>query len=336
MRTLSLSFVAAALLWAAPLLWAGTALAQDKLLNASYDPTRELYRDVGAAFGAEWQAKTGRTISIQTSHGGSGSQARAVLDGLPADVVTLALAGDIDALAARGMVAKDWATRLPHEAVPATSTIVFLVRAGNPRHIQDWPDLVKPGTAIIMPNPKTSGGARWAFLAALGWAKRQAGATPQSEEDFMRDLIAHVPVLDSGARGATATFVQRRQGDVLLAWENEALLARDELGHGAFDIVYPPVSIRADPPVAVVDAVVDRQGTRAAATAYLEFLYGKTAQALFARHHFRPTDPEILAQSAAQFPAITTFGIELFGGWAQAQAAYFADGGMFDRIAVKR
>jgi sulfate transport system substrate-binding protein len=313
-----------------------SAHAQDKLLNVSYDPTRELYREVGQAFGAQWKAQTGRTVTIQASHGGSGSQARAVIDGLPADVVTLALAGDIDALAARGLLAKDWAQRLPDNSVPATSLIVFLVRAGNPKNIHDWPDLVKPGVGVITPNPKTSGGARWGFLAALGWATRQPGATDASAESYMRTLLAHVPVLDSGARGATATFVQRRQGDVLLSWESEALLAQDEMGRGAFQIVYPSVSIRAEPPVAVVDQVVDKQGSRNVAAAYLRFLYTEQGQELFARHHYRPIDANVLARYKAAFPEVPTFGIDLFGGWQQADQKYFADGGLFDRIAVRR
>ena len=314
----------------------GMAWAQDTLLNASYDPTRELYRAVNAEFSAQWRSQTGRRVSINTSHGGSGAQARAVLDGLPADVVTLALASDIDALAARGLLAADWATRLPNNATPYTSTIVFLVRHGNPKGIRDWADLVRPGIAVITPNPKTSGGARWNYLAALGWAMRQPGATPASGEAYLKSLFAHVPVLDTGARGATNTFVQRGLGDVLLAWENEALLARTELGPGKFDIVYPSVTIVAEPPVAVVDSVVDRRGSRAVADAYLNFLYTPEAQEIAARHHFRPRSPEVAARHAAEFPPLETFDIGAFGGWTRAQAEHFADGGTFDRIVARK
>jgi sulfate/thiosulfate transport system substrate-binding protein len=312
-----------------------SARAQDRLLNVSYDATREMYRDINRSFADTWKQQTGREVSIDTSHGGSGSQARAVIDGLPADVVTLALSGDIDALAARGLVAKDWASRLPNQSVPATSTIVFLVRTGNPKSIHDWPDLIKPDVAVIMPNPKTSGGARWGFLAALGWAMQQPGATKDSEDGFIRTLLSRVPVFDSGSRGATATFVQRRQGDVLLSWESEALLAQDQLGHGAFQIVYPSMSIRADPPVAVVDAVVQKRDTTKLATAYLQYLYTPTAQQAFARHHYRPTDPQVLAANAAEFPAVKMFGIDTFGGWAQVQKDDFADGGLFDRLSAR-
>jgi sulfate transport system substrate-binding protein len=312
------------------------ARAQQHLLNVSYDPTREFYREIGAAFAADWAGRGGQAVVVDTSHGGSGAQARAVLDGLEADVVTLALAADIDALAARGLVAADWASRFADQATPSTSTIVFLVRRGNPKQIHDWPDLIKPGVTVVTPNPKTSGGARWGFLAALGWARQQSGATDASAEAYMRALFAHVPVLDSGARGATATFVQRRQGDVLLSWENEALLALQELGHGQFELVYPSVSIRADPPVAVVDAVVDRRGTRAVASAYLQFLWSPAAQEIAAKHYFRPRDPAVLARHRDIFPEVPTFGIEAFGGWAKAQADNFADGGLFDRIITAR
>lgn len=315
---------------------AGQAVAQDHLLNVSYDPTRELYREIGTAFAADWKQRTGQTLTIDTSHGGSGAQARSVLDGLQADVVTLALAADIDALAARGLLVTDWATKFPDQATPSTSTIVFLVRRGNPKQIRDWPDLIKPGVVIVTPNPKTSGGARWGFLAALGWARQLPDATDASVEAYMRALFAHVPVLDSGARGATATFVQRRQGDVLISWENEALLALQELGRGQFELVYPPLSIRADPPVAVVDSVVDRRGTRAAATAYLEFLWSPVGQEIAAKHFYRPRDTAVLARHRDIFPELRTFGIESFGGWTRAQADNFADGGLFDRILAPR
>ena len=261
------------------------ARAQTALLNVSYDPTRELYRDINKAFAARYQADAGQAVSIRMSHGGSGSQARAVLDGLPADVVTLALGADIDALARRGLLAADWQARLPDNSSPYVSTIVFLVRKGNPKNVRDWDDLVRPGVAVITPNPKTSGGARWNVLAAVAWAQRQPGATEDSAQDFLRKMFAQVPVLDTGARGATASFAQRGLGDVLLAWENEAWLAKAELGRDQFEIVYPTVSIRAEPPVAVVDSVVDKRGTRAAAEAYLKFLYSKEGQELVAKHH---------------------------------------------------
>ena len=318
------------------LLAAWPARAQDSLLNASYDPTRELYRDIDQAFPAQWLQRTGRHLTINASHGGSAAQARAVLDGLPADVVTLALAYDIDMLAAAGLVAKDWQSRLPDHATPYTSTVVFLVRKGNPRHILDWGDLIRPGVAVITPNPKTSGGARWNYLAALGWALRQPGASEASAEDYLGRLFANVPVLDTGARAATNSFVQRGLGDVLLAWENEALLAAQELGPGAFDIVYPSVSILAEPPVAVVDSVVDRRGTRAAAEAYLKFLWTGEGQEIAARHYFRPRDPSVARRHAALFPAMAMFDIGLFGGWQKAQATQFADGGVFDRIFSRR
>jgi sulfate/thiosulfate-binding protein len=309
-----------------------SANAADALLNASYDPTRELYREINRAFIAAWQAKTGQRVAVSQSHGGSGAQARAVLDGLQADVVTLALAADIDALAKRGLIAADWQTRLPNNAAPYTSTIVFLVRTGNPKGIHDWPDLLKPGVAVITPNPKISGGARWNFLAALGWAQRQPGATSESAEAFMRALFRQVPVLDTGARGATTSFAQRGLGDVLLAWENEAWLARKEFGASEFDMVYPSLSILAEPPVAVVDSVVDRKGTRAIAQAYLEFLYTREGQEAAARNYYRPRDPVILAQYAERYGTLPLLTIQEFGGWDAAQATYFADGGMFDRI----
>jgi sulfate transport system substrate-binding protein len=266
------------------------------------------------------------------SHGGSGAQARAVLEGLQADVVTLALAADIDALAVRGLLAADWQKRLPDNAAPYTSTIVFLVRKGNPKHIKDWPDLIGAGVQVITPNPKTSGGARWIFLAALAWAERQPGATTASAEAYMRDLFHHVPVLDTGARGATNSFVQRELGDVLLAWENEAWLARGEFASDDYQIVYPSISILAEPPVAVVDKVVDKKGTRAAAQAYLEFLYTPQAQRIIGKHYYRPRDKAVAAEYAERYPPLKMATIADFGGWDAAQAKYFADSGMFDRI----
>ncbi len=312
------------------------AAAQDRLLNVSYDPTREFYKEFNQQFAAYWRSQTGRSIAISTSHGGSGAQARSVLEGLQADVVTLALASDIDALAAKGLLAKDWQGRLPNHSVAYTSTIVLLVRKGNPKQVHDWPDLIRPGVAVITANPKTSGGARWAFLAALGWAMRQPGATEATAQEYMRQLFQHVPVLDSGSRGATTTFVQRGIGDVLLAWENEAKLAQAEVGSGAFEIVYPSVSILAEPPVAVVDSVVDHDGARAAAQAYLNYLYTPAGQELAARHFYRPRDQAVLARFQADFPTLPLFAIDVFGGWTKAQARYFADGGMFDRIAVRQ
>jgi sulfate transport system substrate-binding protein len=302
------------------------------LLNASYDPTREFYLGYNKAFARHWRAKTGDTVSIRQSHGGSGKQARSVIDGLDADVVTLALAYDIDELAARGkLVPADWQKRLPHNSAPYTSTIVFLVRKGNPKGIKDWDDLVKPGTAVITPNPKTSGGARWNYLAAWGYALKKYGSQAKAQA-FVGQLLANVPVLDSGARGSTTTFVERGIGDVLLAWENEALLAQKELGPGKFDIVAPSVSILAEPPVSVVDKVVDKRGTRAAAQAYVEYLYSAEGQDIAGRHHYRPTDAAAAAKFAGQFPKLKLFTVdEVFGGWAKAQQAHFADGGSFDK-----
>ena len=302
------------------------------LMNVSYDPTRELYRAIDRAFAAAWQTKTGQSVSVNQSHGGSGAQARAVLDGLQADVVTLALAADIEALSKRGLIAPGWQSRLPDNATPFTSTIVLLVRKGNPKGIHDWPDLLKPGVAVITPNPKTSGGARWNFLAALAWARRQPSATAATAEAFMRDLFHHVPVLDTGARGATNSFAQRDLGDVLIAWENEAWLARKEFGADAYEIVYPSVSILAEPPVAVVDSVVDKRGTRDVAQAYLEYLYTPEAQDIAARNYYRPRDPAVALRYAERYPALNLVTIQDFGGWDTAQATYFADGGLFDRI----
>ena len=303
-----------------------------ELLNVSYDPTRELYQEVDAAFAEAWRAKTGQTVVIRQSHGGSGSQARAVIDGLQADVVTLALAYDVNAVAKAGLLDQAWHQRLPENSAPYTSTIVFLVRQGNPKGIRDWPDLIKPGVSVITPNPKTSGGARWNYLAAWGYALRQPGGSDQTAREFVAKLFANVPVLDSGARGATNTFVQRGMGDVLLAWENEAYLAIAE-AKGAIEIVAPSVSILAEPPVAVVDQVVDRKGTRTAAEAYLQFLYTAEGQEIVAKHHYRPRDPEVAARHKGQFADVTLFTIDdLFGGWEKAQAAHFADAGTFDQI----
>jgi sulfate/thiosulfate-binding protein len=315
---------------------AGPAFAQGKpltLLNVSYDPTRELYKDINLAFAADWKKRTGQSLTIQQSHGGSGKQARSVIDGLAADVVTLALAGDIDEIAKRGYLARDWQKRLPQNSTPYTSTIVFLVRKGNPWKIKDWGDLLKPGIGVITPNPKTSGGARWNYLAAYAWAIKQPGGNAAKAQDFLTRLFKQVPVLDSGARGATTTFAQRGLGDVLLAWENEAHLASEEFGP-KFDIVFPSLSILAEPPVAVVDKVAARKGTTQVATEYLKFLYTPPAQDLIGKNHYRPRDPAALAKYAAKFPKIPLVTIDdpIFGGWAKAQPQHFADGGLFDKI----
>jgi sulfate transport system substrate-binding protein len=311
---------------------AATPLAAQRLLNASYDPTRELYADFNAAFVKYWQGKTKQTVTIQQSHGGSGGQARAVIDGLDADVVTLALAYDIDAIQQSGLIAQGWQKRLPQNSAPYTSTIVFLVRKGNPKGIKDWSDLVKPGTAVITPNPKTSGGARWNYLAAWEYAKRQPGGNDAKARDFVAQLYRNVPVLDSGARGATTTFVQRGIGDVLLAWENEAYLALTE-AKDKVEIVTPSLSILAEPPVAIVDKNVDKKGTRAVAEAYLQYLYSPEGQEIAARHHYRPRDPKVAENHKGQFATVTLFTVDqAFGGWQAAQKAHFADGGTFDQI----
>jgi sulfate/thiosulfate transport system substrate-binding protein len=317
----------------AGLLWAGSAFAADvTLLNVSYDPTRELYWDFNKAFASSYQKETGESVEIKQSHGGSGSQARAVIDGLQADVVTLALAYDIDAIAAKGLVAADWQKRLPLNASPYTSTIVFLVRKGNPKGIKDWDDLVKPDVSVITPNPKTSGGARWNYLAAWGYALKKFGTADKAKQ-FVADLYKNVPVLDTGARGSTVTFVERGVGDVLLAWENEAFLAQRELGKDKFEIVAPPLSILAEPPVAVVDAVADKKGTRAVAEAYLRYWYTREGQEIAARNFYRPRDPEIAKQYESSFAKVELFTIdELFGGWAKAQKEHFGEGGVFDQI----
>ena len=333
-RSLAL-FFGSTLLVAATLL-ASTAHARDaELLNVSYDPTRELYADVNRAFAAQWKQQTGQTLAIRASHGGSGKQARAVIDGLEADVVTLALAADIDAIASKAkLLPANWQSRLPHNSAPYTSTIVLLVRKGNPKHIRDWGDLARPGVAVITPNPKTSGGARWNYLAAWTWAAQQYHDGDKVLA-YMGKLFGNVPVLDTGARGATTTFVERGIGDVLIAWENEALLTLDDPAtRGQFEIVMPSVSIKAEPSVAWVDKNVARHGTARQAQAYLRFLYTPLGQQLIARHHYRPAEPEsVPAALRGQFPPVKLVTIDdAFGGWKQAQATHFDDGGLFDRI----
>jgi sulfate/thiosulfate-binding protein len=307
--------------------------AEVTLLNVSYDPTRELYVEYNAAFAKYWKAKTGQDVKINQSHGGSGKQARSVIDGLQADVVTLALAADIDAVASQGkLLPVNWASRFPENSSPYTSTIVFLVRKGNPKGIKDWSDLVKPGIQVITPNPKTSGGARWNYLAAWGWALKQPGGSDATAKDFVRKLYKNVPVLDTGARGSTTTFVQRGLGDVLIAWENEALLAVKELGGDKLQIVVPTVSVLAEPPVAVVDKVVLKRGTREVAQAYLQYLYSKEGQEIVAKQYYRPRDKEVAAKYAAQYPKLNLVTIADFGGWSKAQPTHFGDGGVFDQI----
>ena len=311
---------------------AGPAVAQE-LLNVSYDPTRELYQELNAAFAKQYQAKTGKAVTVQQSHGGSSKQARAVIDGLEADVLTLALAYDIDAVAESGLLPREWQKRLPNNSSPYASTIVFLVRKGNPKGIKDWADLVKPGIQVITPNPKTSGGARWNYLAAWAYALKQSGGSDAQAKQFVTALYRNVPVLDSGARGSTVTFVQRGIGDVLLAWENEAFLSIKELGPDKVDVVVPSLSILAEPPVALVDKVVDKHGTRAVAQAYLEYLYTPDGQELVAKHFYRPRLADVAAKHANDFPKIPLFTVdEVFGGWSKAQPAHFADGGIFDEI----
>ena len=327
--------------WLAAAALAVTASVSAKdvtLLNVSYDPTRELYTEYNAAFARHWKATTGDTVTVKQSHGGSGKQARSVIDGIDADVTTLALAYDIDEIAQKGkLLSPDWQKRLKHNSAPYTSTYIFLVRKGNPKGIKDWGDLVKPGVSVITANPKTSGGARWGYLAAYGYALRQPGGTDAKARDFVATLFRNVPVLDSGARGSTVTFAERGLGDVLLAWENEAHLSIKEFGQGKFDIVYPPTSILAEPPVAVVDKVVDKRGTRAVATGYLEYLYSPEGQDIAARHFYRPIDPQVAARHAATFPKVALFTVdEVFGGWARAQKTHFADGGVFDQIYTRK
>jgi len=331
-RRQALAFAAIAIAASVPL----PALAQGTvtLLNVSYDPTRELYQNINRDFAALWKQKTGQAVAIKQSHGGSGKQARSVIDGLDADVVTLALAYDIDEVAARSkLLPAEWQKRLPHNSSPYTSTIVFLVRKGNPKAIRDWNDLARPGIGVITPNPKTSGGARWNYLAAWGFAAQRPGATDATAREFVAAIYRNVPVLDTGARGSTVTFVERGIGDVLIAWENEALLGLKELGADKVEIVYPSQSILAEPPVAIVDRNVDRKGTRAVAQAYLEYLYSPAAQEVIARNYYRPVDRSVAAKYTQQFPALKLFTVdEVFGGWTKAQATHFGDGGTFDQI----
>ena len=320
------------LLLAVLTLSASAAAANLTLLNVSYDPTRELYADINAAFAKQWAAKhPGDTLKINDSHGGSGSQARSVIEGLDADVVTLALASDIDAIADSGLLPTTWQSRLPYNSTPYTSTIVFLVRKGNPKGIKDWPDLIKSGVQVITPNPKTSGGARWNFLAAYGYAQKKLGGEAQAK-DFVGKLYKNVPVLDSGARGSTTTFVERGIGDVLIAWENEALLATRELGAGKFEIVTPSISVLAEPPVTVVDKNAAKHGTAAVSKAYLQYLYSPAGQEIVARNYYRPRDQAIAKKYAAQFPKVNLFTVATFGGWKVAQPKFFADGGVFDQV----
>jgi len=329
MRTVRLAAVAGALL-----LWGvGAAANEVKLLNVSYDPTRELYDAVNPAFARAWKARTGDDVTISQSHGGSGKQARAVIDGLEADVVTLALGYDVDAVAKSGLLPGDWQKKLPQNATPYTSTIVFLVRKGNPKGIKDWSDLVKPEVQVITPNPKTSGGARWNYLAAWAYALKQSKGDEGKAKEFVKALYRNVPVLDSGARGSTTTFVERKVGDVLLAWENEAFLAVEQLGKGELEIVAPPLSILAEPPVAVVEKNAAKHGTLAVAKAYLEFLYTPEGQELAAKNHYRPRDPAVAAKHAGHFAKVELVTVDgVFGGWQKAQATHFADGGVFDQI----
>ena len=315
------------------LIWASSALAADvSLLNVSYDPTRELYADFNKAFSAAYQKETGKSIEIKQSHGGSGSQARSVIDGLKADVVTLALAYDIDAIAGKNLIATDWQAKLPQNSSPYTSTIVFLVRKGNPKGIKDWDDLIKKNVQVITPNPKTSGGARWNYLAAWGYGLKKFGSQDKAKA-FVGDIFKNVPVLDTGARGSTVTFVERGVGDVLLAWENEAFLAVKEFGKDKFEIVAPPLSILAEPPIAVVDTVADKKGTRAAAEAYLKYWYTKEGQEIAARNFYRPRDASVGEKYADSFAKVNLFTIDdVFGGWTKAQKEHFAEGGVFDQI----
>ncbi|ABP42168.1 sulfate transporter subunit [Yersinia pestis] len=319
------------------LVLASGAMAKDiQLLNVSYDPTREFYQEYNQAFSKYWQQQTGDKVTVRQSHGGSGKQATSVINGIEADVVTLALAYDVDAIAERGRIDKNWIKRLPDNSAPYTSTIVFLVRKGNPKQIHDWSDLVKPGTSVITPNPKTSGGARWNYLAAWGYALEHNNNDQAKAQEFVNALYKNVEVLDSGARGATNTFVERGIGDVLIAWENEALLAVNEVGNGQFDIVAPSVSILAEPTVSVVDKVVDKRGTRDVADAYLKYLYSPEGQTIAAKNYYRPRDPVVAAKFAKEFPQLKLFTIdEVFGGWTQAQKTHFATGGVFDEISKR-
>jgi len=335
-RSLALALAPAVILGFALAPPAAAAPKDATLLNVSYDPTRELYQDFNAAFARYWKAKTGQRVTVQQSHGGSGKQARSVADGLEADVVTLALAHDVDSLAAAGLLPANWQTLLPANSTPYTSTIVFLVRKGNPKKIHDWPDLVRPGIQVVTPNPKTSGGARWNYLAAWGYALKASGGSEARARDFVARLYKNVPVLDTGARGSTVTFVERGLGDVLIAWENEAIYALDKLGKGKLEIVAPSVSVLAEPPVAVVAKVARKHGTEALARAYLEYLYSPEGQEIAARNHYRPRLAAVAARHAAELPRVQLFDIKLFGGWAKAQKTHFADGGVFDQIYAAR
>jgi sulfate transport system substrate-binding protein len=331
---MKLTSLLGSLLATAALALTAPSFAQTTLLNVSYDPTRELYQDYNEAFAKYWKAQSGEAVTIKQSHGGSGKQARSVIDGLEADVVTLALAYDVDALNQFGkLIPPDWQKRLKYNSAPYTSTIVFLVRKGNPKGIKDWDDLIKPGVSIITPNPKTSGGARWNYLAAWGYALGKYGKDEAKAREFTRNVYKNVAVLDSGARGSTTTFTERGIGDVLLAWENEAYLAVKELGPTKFDIVVPSVSILAEPSVSIVDKVVDKRGTRKVATAYLEYLYSTEGQQIAAKHYYRPRDPAVAAKFSSQFQKVSLFTIdEVFGGWTKAQQTHFSDGGVFDQI----
>ncbi|EKN5111801.1 TPA: sulfate ABC transporter substrate-binding protein [Yersinia enterocolitica] len=319
------------------LLLASGAMAKDiQLLNVSYDPTREFYQEYNQAFSKHWQDQTGDKVTVRQSHGGSGKQATSVINGIEADVVTLALAYDVDAIAERGRIDKDWIKRLPDNSAPYTSTIVFLVRKGNPKQIHDWSDLVKPGTSVITPNPKTSGGARWNYLAAWAYALEHNNNDQAKAQEFVKQLYKNVEVLDSGARGATNTFVERGIGDVLIAWENEALLAVNEVGKDQFDIITPSISILAEPTVSVVDKVVDKRGTREVADAYLKYLYSPEGQTIAAKNYYRPRDPAVAAMFAKEFPQLKLITIDdVFGGWTKAQQVHFATGGVFDEISKR-
>lgn len=325
------------LLAAAFIILSSPAVAENlELLNVSYDPTRELYEEYNTLFARHWKEKTGQDVKIRQSHGGSGKQARSVIEGLKADVVTLALAYDIDAISERsGLIPSDWQSKYPNNSAPYTSTVVFLVKKGNPKHIKDWDDLVKDGVQVITPNPKSSGGARWNYLAAYGYALEKYGHDETKAKEFVKKLFANVPVLDTGARGSTTTFVQREIGDVLIAWENEALLAVEKLGQGRFEVVAPSISVLAEPPVAVVDKIAAKKGTLEAAREYLNFLYGKEAQEIIAKHFYRPSNPQIAAKHTNKFPKIKLLSISDFGGWKSAQQKHFDDGGVFDQITAR-